>query len=292
MTLLACGFFGALKYPCHRATEGFSLYRITHPLSDVGPFSPPELTAAEKNQLLTILSQPFHYLSCGGQSYVFVSQNQEYVIKFVKFQRVRIAPWFQHVPLPKNLANKRSVKAQRKERVLKKAFQSYVTAYTFFKEEAGVIYHHLQRTKNLQRCVTLFDKLGYRYDIDLDQYAFTVQKKGETTAQMLKGLMQEGKVQEAADRLDQLVRFTLEATCKGVEDHDLKFKANLGFIHGKVMQLDIGSLVYNNQDKDPALYKARVYQAGLKFCAWLEKNEPILVKPFEESLYRACQLPH
>lgn len=290
MVVLACVFFGALKYPCHHVTEGFSLFRITNPLPEVGPFCPPELSSVEKKQLLEILSQPFYYLSCGGQSYVFVSQNQEYVIKFVKFQRVRVAPWLQHLPLPKTLANNRSLKAQKKERVLRKAFQSYVTAYTFFKEETGVIYHHLQQTKDLQSHVILFDNLGYRYEIDLDKYAFTVQKKGETTAEVLKCLIEEGKIKEAAIKLDQLVQFTVDAARKGIEDHDLKFKANLGFIHGQVMQLDIGSLRYNNQPKDPSIYKAQIYQAGRKFSSWLEKHQPLLVESFEESLYRVCEV--
>ncbi len=290
MVVLAFVFFGILKYPCHHVTEGFSLFRITNSLPEVGPFRPPELSSLEKERLLQILSQPFYYLSCGGQSYVFVSQNQEYVIKFVKFQRVRVAPWLQHLPLPKTLADKRDLKAKKKERVLRKAFQSYVTAYTFFKEETGIIYHHLQCTKDLQHQVILFDNLGYRYEIDLDKYAFTLQKKGETTAEVLTHLMQEGKIKEAATKLDQLVQFTIDAARKGIEDHDLKFKANLGFIHGEVMQLDIGSLRYNNQQKDSSNYKVQIYQAGRKFSSWLDKHHPLLVETFEKSLHRACEV--
>lgn len=284
MFLLACGMFGGLKYPCHKFTEGFSLFKITHPLESEGPFSPPELSVVEKELLLQTLSQPFHYLSHGGQVYVFMSEDEQYVLKFVKFQRLRVAPWIQKLPLPKILLTKQLMKAQKRARILKKMYQSYDNAYRAFKEETAILYHHLQLTKDLKKSVVLFDKLGYRYDIDLDQYAFVVQKKGIPTDKLIKLLIQEGKIEEACLKLDQLIEFVVAAAKKGIDDQDIKFKANLGFRDNRVIQLDMGSLRINHQQQDRAIYLPKIHQAGLKFCGWLEKNAPQLVGHFVQSL--------
>ena len=96
-------FFG-LERLCHMATDGFALARITHPLQANGEFPPPILSSEETMTLKKILSQPFHYLSCGGQTYVFTSDDGHYVIKFLKFHHRRIPLWMQKIPLPNRLS--------------------------------------------------------------------------------------------------------------------------------------------------------------------------------------------
>ena len=70
--------FYVISLFCEKETEGFSIRRIN--AAPLLPFS------NHGNTLLTeeILKQPFHYLARGGQSFVFVSEDQKYVIKFFK----------------------------------------------------------------------------------------------------------------------------------------------------------------------------------------------------------------
>ncbi|MFS8562989.1 MAG: hypothetical protein LVR00_01085 [Rhabdochlamydiaceae bacterium] len=71
---------------CEKETEGFSIRRINA--------APPLPFTNHGNALVTkeILKQPFYYLARGGQSFVFVSEDQKYVIKFSKTAPMLLFP--------------------------------------------------------------------------------------------------------------------------------------------------------------------------------------------------------
>jgi hypothetical protein len=276
-------FFGVERL-CHLATDGFALARMTHPLPNDKEFAPPSLPSEERINLLKILSQPFYYLSCGGQAYVFASEDGHYVIKFLKFHHRRIPSWMQKLPLPKQLDLYRLSKMDRKEARLKRNLKSYVLAYDYFKEETGMIYHHLENTHDLKQNLMFFDKMGYRYVIDLDHCAFVVQKRGLSTYYMINNLMKEGKIEETKEKLSQLLALSVRRCQKGLGDRDFKFKSNLGFIDNVASQIDLGSLSLDNRYTYPEFYKAEINHAAKKFRSWLEKEYPILVDYFDEEL--------
>lgn len=278
-------FFG-IERLCHLATEGFALVKITSPLPTEGEFTPPILQAEEKQSLLHILSQPFYYLSCGGQSFVFVSSDGHYVIKFLKFHRRRIPLWLQKIPLPRNLEDYRLSKITKELSCLERNLRSYVISYNHFKEESGILYHHLQKTAELHSHLSFFDKLGYRYTINLDDYAFVVQKRGVSTRDMLANLLKEGKTQEIKEKFYQLIDFSIRRCQKGVGDSDFKFKSNLGFIDGLPSQIDLGSLFLDEKQKEPEVYKTKIAKSAKHFRRWLEKHYPFLVEDFDQAMTR------
>jgi len=259
---------------------------MSHLLPTEAEFTPPSLEQEEKQQLLSILSQPFYYLSCGGQSYVFISEDHNYVIKFFKFHHRRLPGWIELLPLPSKLDLYRQGKAQRKAFRLKRTLRSYVIAYDHFKEETGMIYHHLQATCDLQQSLVFFDRLGYRYQISLDGYAFLVQKRGISTAKMLKELMQQGDALLAQAKLEELLRFAIKRFQKGVFDRDFKLNSNLGFIDGKAAQIDLGSLSLDPKQSMPEVYKPALYEAAGRFRTWLQIEHPTLVEGFDQTLQR------
>ena len=68
-----------------RKVDGFSVALIHSGLT----FNPAWETAPASPELDPIFSQKFHYLGCGGQSFAFVSDDGQYVIKFFKFRLFR-----------------------------------------------------------------------------------------------------------------------------------------------------------------------------------------------------------
>lgn len=290
LCLLPALFLG-IERLCHDVTDGFALTRITHPLLKDAEFAPPKFSHDEKKQLHTILSQPFHYLSCGGQTYVFISADHRYVIKFLKFHHRRIPGWIQALPLPPALAHYRSRKVQRKDFRLRRTLRSYVLAYNHLKEETGLIYHHLHHTQDLGESLILFDRLGYRYHLNLDEYAFLIQKKGVSTAEMLRQLMKEGQEQEAKEKLTALLHFAATRFQKGIHDRDFKFQSNLGFIDDIPAQIDLGSLSLDTHQMLPEVYKPALYEGARRFQRWLEQYYPSLVPSFEEELNTLISTP-
>lgn len=276
--------FFTLERLCHKATDGFSLVRMTNPLPSDTEFAPPLLSSEERSHLFTIVSQPFHYLNCGGQAYVFASEDGQYVIKFLKFHHKRIPAWIEKIPLPKALNLYRLSKIAKKDFRLKRNLKSYVIAYDHLKKETGMIYHHLEKTHDINHNLTFFDKLGYRYVIDLDSYAFVIQKRGLSTYYMINKLMKEGKIEEAKEKLSQLIRLSVIRCQKGIGDRDFKFKSNLGFIDNMASQIDLGSLSLDDRYKQPDFYKAEINHSAKQFLLWLKKEHPLLADHFEEDL--------
>ena len=103
------------------------------------------------SELLQMLDQPFIYLDQGHQSYVFQSQDQQYVLKFFKAK-----------PGDSEWAKKKNIRN----------FIGFRLAYEKDRENCGLVYIHLRPTEGLIKRVIL-------EGIDLDKVVFAVQRKGK-----------------------------------------------------------------------------------------------------------------
>ena len=56
-------------------------------------------------------------------------------------------------------------------------FMSHLLAYQCFADQMGLLYLHLNQTKDLKRKVLLHPPKGDKIDLDLDKVEFVVQKK-------------------------------------------------------------------------------------------------------------------
>ncbi|MBI3237041.1 MAG: hypothetical protein HYZ48_05010, partial [Chlamydiales bacterium] len=81
---------------CHKQTDGFSRYKICSDLS----FHPEWETPPPDVDLSCILDQPFHYLTKGAQSYVFVSADDRYVLKFFRIYHLTAPVWVKNLYWP------------------------------------------------------------------------------------------------------------------------------------------------------------------------------------------------
>jgi hypothetical protein len=228
---------------CCKKSPGFSVSKISsnlphHPDGDIEPVS-----------LDPVLSQKFTYLAKGTQSYAFVSEDQKYVLKFFKMRHFIPQTWLRYIPLP--LLNKyRWKKIDKREKRLKTFFTTLKTCYENYKEEAGLIAVHLNPTKALYPRVILVDSQGKEWPVDLNQVVFVLQEKAETIHDLLPILVRKGETQ----KIDQMRRSLLDLVArrcqKGFIDEDKGIADNYGFVGERLIQIDIGWLVQDENIKD------------------------------------------
>ena len=101
--LLGGALFALVGDFCQKKTKGFCLQKIFSktPLLEKEPFFSP----SELSNIQSVLSQPYFFLKKGQQCYVFVSQDQKYILKFLKWSQIE--PSFLEKALPYSWAKNR-----------------------------------------------------------------------------------------------------------------------------------------------------------------------------------------
>jgi len=246
-----------------RLSDGFSLAKITDPLKFEARW---EVDSPSSFQIRSILSQPFYYMGKGSQCYVFESADKQFVLKFFRFSRYRLPAFQEALPLPPFLAaiqNKRSAEKREKR---EKLFTSCKLAYEELREESGLVYLHLNKTTNLTQTVILYDNLKRPLTLQIDQYAFMIQKKGEQIYSYLGRLIKEQKIEEAERALMSLSALLDRRKRKGIADGDAEIHKNAGFRNGKALFFDVGQF-RKEKDRDD---RQRVVR---KLLLWLEAKD-------------------
>ncbi|NGX39055.1 MAG: hypothetical protein KR126chlam1_00375 [Chlamydiae bacterium] len=252
LLLLALVIYYVPKF-CHKQTDGFMIGKIHSHL----PFDPRwEVEDSEEVNLSNLFSQPFTYLASGGQCYAFVSADEKYVVKFFKHHLRRLPFLVKHLPLPSSLAEKRADQLARRKKKLLRDFRSYKLAYEELKEETGLIFVHLNSTKDLNCSAVLIDKLGIRHTVNLDQVEFILQKKGTLALSYLDDLIHKGELEKAKEGVESLVNLVLSRCQKGIFDEDAKIHRNFGFVDGQAMLIDVGRLKPDPRRKDKSVQRA------------------------------------
>jgi hypothetical protein len=251
--ILLLSLYPSLSRFCTDKTGGFTINQITATL--------PYNTAWESNVPLPdlkIFEQKFHYLNHGGQSYVFLSEDGQFVLKLVKNYLYFPLSFIESLPL----VNKKKSKMMRD-------FTSYKLAFEELANESGLIYLHLNPTKNLLPKVTLFDKLGIEHVISLDGTLFILQKKADLLYPHLNALMKVGDIDGAKSALSSLLTLLKIRLEKGIYDEDAKLHRNCGFIDNKALFIDVGRFCKSSKTQS---FEEMTKRLNL----WLEENYPEL----------------
>jgi len=199
---------------------------------------------AEKKEAVEILSQPFTYLSHGGQSTVYESQDKKYVIKFFNPRAVIKKNWFDQFAKLRRLNSLKWITNTyfRQKQRLKKYFLRYELAFKDLKEETGLVYVHLDPSTSLAQTMKMTDKEGNDHQIQLDAYPFVLQKKVELTMHHLDRLLKSGDVEGAKASVKQIYDLFLSRAQKGYTDRLQTLYKNYGFFEGRAVQLDVGRI--------------------------------------------------
>ncbi len=263
-----------------KKTDGFYPHRIASifsddPRWDIEP-EPSQVAFANK-----ALEQPYTYLAHGFQCYAFVSKDDKYVLKFIRQQRLQPHVIFQWLP---NIFIFKSIKEE-KVRVGKKRadylFRSLKVAFEDVPEETGMLLVHLNKTKAQYPVVTIYDKAGSKFEVNLDEHEFVLQKKALPIKPVISQLMKEGRVADAKVRIDQI--FTLLVTCakKGIADMDNQLirKNNLGFLPDSAIYIDTGKITRKESMKNKERFALDLKRLEPLYD-WLQENYPELAVHF------------
>jgi hypothetical protein len=229
----------------------------------------------EKDQALidAILAQPFSYLDEGGQSYVFSSADQKYVLKLFKFQRFRPYFFVQILPDIFPFHSFRNNHIEKRKQKLVAAFRGYRLAYERHRKESELLFIQLNPVKS-SKSITVFDKYHRERKINLTNVPYVLQKKGEMLSIDLAKILDAKDLQSAKKRIDQLFELYLSEYQKGIYDLDHGIMHNIGSSEDALFHLDVGKLVYNEEIKNPELYKKDLNKITQKLQSWIQQRYP------------------
>jgi hypothetical protein len=288
-----CLFFSARVY--YRLTDDFRLTHIVHEL----PFNKNWETKAslsDRHFLKLIFQQPFTYVGKGAQSYVFVSEDGAYVIKFFKFKHLKPSWIVEHLPEIGPIGEYKRKNIARKERQIQSVFSGYKLAYDVHREESGTVFVHLNPTDDLHASVTLFDKIGRKHKMDLDPYIFVIQECGTTSREVMAEALNNGDVELAKKRTRQIIDLYLAEYAKGIYDRDHGVLHNTGFVGDKPIHLDVGKLTDAPYMKLQENWEPDLKLIALKYHYWMKDTYPKyyeeVISTIEEDLSKAFGKPY
>jgi hypothetical protein len=272
---LILGAFIGIERLSHALTDGFGPTNITSNLPYNSRWNV-TITPEDLEETQQALSQSYHYLKSGSQSFVFISDDKKYILKFFKHKRWRLNPLFEHLPLPSSLDAKRERWKRKKQETVHSTFKSCMTSYQDFKKETGLLYLHLNPTSHLKRTLIVKDRIGFQHQIDLDSIQFLLQRKAIPTDKYLLSLKKCGDLEEAKKAIINLLHFTQRRAQKGYSDKDPHLIRNFGFIKEQVVEIDVGGFHRDPKKDLNYYYNYEIYRIQNKILPWLKKNYPEL----------------
>lgn len=268
----------------YQVTAGFSVTNITLDLSKEPNHGVKEISEAKQSEINQILNQPYHYLGKGCQSYVFMSEDGRYVIKFLKYQRYLIPSYvdfFSFIPSVKEYKQKKEAKKREK---LDALLNSWTIAFNDLSPETGVIFLHLNPSSTLIEKLSITDKMGLSHEVSTQTTAFLVQKSATMLCKTLEEKMSNNDVDGAKNILRTLISMLLFEYARGFGDNDHALMQNTGMIGNQPLHIDVGQFSKEERFKDPKVYKEELFSKTYKFRIWLSKHYPELEKYLTEIL--------
>ena len=234
----------------------------------------PSLNETERELFNDILDQEFSYIGKGAQSYAFKSADGQYVLKFFKFKHLKPSIFIDLIPPIGSLKEYKEKKIERKHRLLNSVFDGYRLAYDVHAKETGLIFIHLNKSQNLNKIVTVRDKIGLKRTINLDEVPFILQEKVETTRTVMTELMNRNDIAGTEKKIKSILDLYMLEYSKGIYDRDHGVMHNTGFIGDQAVHLDVGKLTKDDRMKDPANYMPDLIWVVRKFDVWFKTHYP------------------
>lgn len=256
--ILKVTLFLSLFYGCerlsHKYMHGFSYQNFT--------ITPPQnfkINHTFSNDITPLLQQPFSFLGYGGESLVFTSDDQKWVLKV--FKKHRLYPYFQlgFIKYPPFL-----IKAlHSRQQLYFRFWDSLKLQIEQCLDESGIIYIHLPY-KSLQiPPVTLIDPCGSKHTMDLGSICFIIQKKGELFEDVY--LHTNDPLKKKA-MLESLLSFYTLLKSKNLYIWDNAIYRNIGWLEGKPFLIDAGSIRKNPSELD-------ILKNVNDLKTWVKKND-------------------
>lgn len=231
--VLAVLWFSKWAWDSYDQSVGFTPRKITAVLGH-HPEWKNELPSPE---IKNILSQPFSFLGEGAQAYAFESKDHRYVLKLFKMNR--FTPSLTDYLCPHLV--------KRRLKNLRWVFNGYQMAYDKFREDTGLVYIHLDQTREIAQHLTIFDDKGHHHSINLDNAYFVLQEKAELIFTRLKQLKDAGNETQMEKSIASVLQLVQRRVAAGYADRDKAVSNNYGFVGDKPIHLDVGRLYHGEK---------------------------------------------
>jgi hypothetical protein len=272
--ILGIFIFAGVFFIYEEIFDTFSVKNISFDGESHPEWSLPPLSPVQHDEINAILSKPFAYLGKGHQTYAFVSDDQQFVLKFIKFTYLKPSSTLGWLPSLPAIKKYRERQQKWKQKRFLRVFAGYRLAYEANSDRTGIVYVHLVKSNDLNKVITVTDRFGLNHQIDLDQAFFIVQRKGVMTREALTYLLTHQDVAGAKQKIQQIFDLYLDEYKKGLTDSDHNVMYNTGFVGEKAIHIDVGRMT-QNQDKDPEKFKTDLKKIAQKrFGKWLKANYP------------------
>ena len=247
-------------------------------------------TPEKIEQVRNIVAQPFTFLGKGRQMYAFASQDGKYVLKLVRCSRFNGSEFFDNFPLPRYFQRMRHFCLKERQSRYDGLFISINLCEQELAEQTGTIYAHIQPTKELNKVVTVKDRLGFSHEVDLDSVPFVIQRRAASWKPTLESLLKEKNMKALDLRLDQLIDLIVQRAKVGIVDPDgrLLQNNNLGYVDDRAIYIDMGTFYRSYKSTDRPHLESDFRQIK-PIVALLKSHDPKLAKAFTMRMQAAIQ---
>lgn len=258
---------------CHFQTQGFQTVKIISHLPSSPQWETPAASSDEMARLKTIFSQPFSYFGSGGQSYAFLSQDGQVVLKLFKMHNVRQYPYLYRLALPGILDGWRISLLHWQKKKLERIFSSSRLAYTELKEESGLLFLNLNLAPEYNELeITLIDNIGIRHRLNLAKIPFALQYRADPALDALRFHLQHKDLLSCRSVIKSIVACLNDRYKKGITDIDPSVRRNIGLLKDRAISIDIGSFFHSPHLKP----KKELIKDTRRLRQWLKKRSPEL----------------
>ena len=284
-TLFFTGLFFALLLPLAylylQKNDKFVTFEIesNHPYNpafDTQPLSPDAF-----DEVRAALSQPYTYFGCGGQAFVFFSEDGKYAIKFFKQRHFREPTYLNYIPF---INQYKILKFAKRKKRMEREYGSYKLGFEELPQETALVYLHLNRTDCFNKKITLIDKLSTQHQIDLDTTDFILQRKAELIPDAINISMQNHHSENAKKVISEVVNLIVHRCKLGYGDKDPNIATNCGFFQGRAIKIDVGRFYRDPKMQLPLFYKPELFHLTRPFHKWLQDHHPELVEHLEQEV--------
>lgn len=230
-----------------------------------------------------ILNQSFTYLGKGCQSYVFLSDDGQHVLKFFKYHRVQPPYWLSYLTFIPFAEKKWKEKVEIKEEKLDLILTGCKVSFEKLQDTTGIVYFHKNKTSTPQKNVTVFDKLGCEHRIPLEGLDFLLQKRMYSMPLVLDEALQQHDTARAHAILSSLVGLIISECSRGMIDKDRAILQNMGVIDGQqAIRMDVGQMTYRPNASTKEGCHAEILRQTEDFREWLEQRSVTLAEEFDK----------
>lgn len=277
--LVVCLLF-AVERLVRTQTNGF---RIEKTRSDYA--YTPNWEVEEEQETPSVLQQPFTFLDSGVQCYAFLSEDKTTVLKLFKHYHAGLSSkQLRRLPLPEFLNKQRNSILHKRQKRMNYIFSSALLAQNALQQQTGVYHLNINPQTDKYPTVTIYDKIGIRYDIDLNTTPFVLQKKADLIFSYL-----ESHPDQTSNVIDSLFYCIQHRNELGIANSDPVINSNFGVTDGRVVEIDVGSFFHNPYIKNSLYSKREIFYETLEFKEWLKDHAPEMNDYFEEKLLQAIR---